>query len=103
MMLGSEALAGHDHGAADREHVVGRPRVASLLRVQEVREAAGRVVAHEDLRLDAERLERAGLVVRVLLHAAPEGPRVGDDDAYLHLQDPTREEGLLRPQIRGSD
>ena len=48
------AVRGHDHRATDRDHVGRRLAVAAGARVQHARELAGRIVAHERARLDAE-------------------------------------------------
>ena len=47
------AVRGHDHRAADRDHVRRRVAVAAVPRVQHARELAGRVVAHDRLHLVA--------------------------------------------------
>ena len=76
-----------DHRAADRNDVRRRPVVATCSRVEHERERARRIVPHDETRLHAEFLERARLVLRVLGHAAPERPRVGDDDPDLHRRE----------------
>ena len=75
------AVRRHDHRAADRDHVGRRRAVAAVTRVQHARELPGRVVAHDRLHLAAERAERLRLELGVLDDAAPEGPRVRNDDA----------------------
>ena len=83
MRLGSEAFAGTITERPTGTHSRAGA-LAALLRVEEVGEAAGRVVSHDDLRVDSQRLQRTRLVVGVLLHASPERPRIGDDDPDLH-------------------
>ena len=53
-------------------------------RVEVFRQPPGRVVADQDPRVDAEPLEGSGLVVGVLGNAAPERPRIRDNDPDLH-------------------
>ena len=77
-------VGGDDHRPPDRHHVVRRPRVPALLRVQKPGEPPRRVVPHDDADVVTEPVQRARLVVGVLLHSAPERPGVGDDDADLH-------------------
>ena len=84
MMFGQRAVRRHDHRAADRDHVGRRHAVAAVARVQHARELPGRVVAHDRPHLVAEASQRFGLELGVLDDAAPEGPRVRDDDADLH-------------------
>ena len=74
----------HDHRAPDRENVVRRRGVPSFLGVEELRQPPGRVVPDDQLGVDAEARQRAGLVVGVLQDAAPERPRVRDDDPHFH-------------------
>src|SRR5205085_9640763 len=69
---------------SDRHHA-GRPPVeAARIGMEEPPDRAGRVVAHDQPRLEAEPLERLGLRLRVLAHAADVRPRKGNDDADLH-------------------
>ena len=55
-----------------------------LLGMEELGQPPGRIVAHDDFRLDPEALECPRLVVSVLLDSPPERPGVGHDDAHLH-------------------
>jgi len=78
------AVRGHDHRAADRDHVTRWLAVAPVPRVQHPGEAPRRVVADDRPRLDPEPLQRVGLELGVLEHGSPVGPRVRDDYADLH-------------------
>ena len=77
-------VCGHDDRAADGNDVRRRCVVAAEPRVENAREAAGRVVADDRARVDAVPAQRVGLELGVLDHRPPEGPRIGDDDAHLH-------------------
>ena len=69
MIIGSEAFAGTIAERPTGRHVVGRACVAALLRVQKPREAARRIVTHDDPGVVAEPAKRPRLVVSVLLDA----------------------------------
>ena len=86
MMFGSEPFAGHDHRAADRDHLGRRISVPADPRVEHAGELAGWVVAHDQADLVSEVAERGRLELRVLYHGSPERPRERDDDAHLHLR-----------------
>ena len=53
-------------------------------RVQDTREAARRVVAHDRARLEPALLQRLRLQLDVFDDRSPERPGVRDDDADLH-------------------
>src|SRR3954447_21778217 len=74
----------NDHRAPDGNHVRRRAPVTPKARMQDAREAAGRIVSHDRPRLDAARLERLRLQLDVLDDRSPEGPRVRRHDADLH-------------------
>ena len=78
------AVAGHDHGPAERDHTVGRRPGPSGARVKDAAERAGRIVPDQQARLDPHLGERACLRLGVVDDAAAERPRVGDDDPDLH-------------------
>ncbi len=88
-MFGSEPLAGTITDRPTGMTSGGRVVVAPVARVERPRERSRRVVADDRPRLDAPLLERRCLELRVLVHAAREGPRERDDDADLHA-------GILR-------
>src|SRR5436309_7789172 len=52
--------------------------------MQNARELARRVVAHDRLHLAAARAQRVRLELGMLEHAAPEGPGVRNHDPHLH-------------------
>ncbi len=90
-----------DDRSPDGDDVVGRPRVPPLLRMEQPRQPPGRVVAHDDPDVVAEPLQRARLMIRVLLDSAPERPGVGDDDPDLHASTlPARQDQTPRRQGR---
>ena len=53
-------------------------------RVQDAREAPGRVVPHQQAHVVPAPSERFGLELGVLDHGAPERPGVRNDDSDLH-------------------
>ena len=78
------AVRGHDHGAADRDHVVGRVAVAAVPRVQDARELPGRIVPHDHHTSSARARSASDYSSRVLDDDAPERPPVRHDDPDLH-------------------
>ena len=84
MMFGSVPFAGTMTERPIGITVGRRRAVPAVPGMQHTRELAGRIVAHDRAHLAAERGERLGLQFGMLYHAAPEGPRVRDDDAHLH-------------------
>ena len=52
--------------------------------VQQLAKRAGRVVAHDQPRLEADPLERLGLRLGVLADPTDVGPRERNDDAHFH-------------------
>ena len=78
------AVRRHDDRAADRDDSLGQRRVPPRSRVEESREPAGRIVAHEDLNIVAAPPERIGLMLAVFDDTAPVRPRERDDDPDLH-------------------
>ncbi len=57
--------------------------------VQDARELAGRIVAHDQPNVVTQLLERGRLQLRVLDNRPPERPRERDDDPDLHEQETT--------------
>ena len=86
--VGERAVRGHDHGAADGDHVRRRGAVAPDTRVERARELPGRIVAHHEPHVVAARLERRCLELCVLDDRPPERPRERHDDADLHVGKP---------------
>ena len=87
-MFGSEPFAGttteRPTGMIPSGSGPWRPRA----RVQQAREHARRVVAHQDLHVVTAAPQRRRLVLGVLDDAAPVRPRERDDDADLHARRP---------------
>ena len=79
-------VRGHDHRPADRDHLRRRVPVPADTRVQDARELAGRIVAHDQAHVVAELAQGGGLQLRMLHDRAPEGPGERDDDAHFHLR-----------------
>ena len=96
--VGKRAVRRDDHRAADGDHVRGRTLVPPAPRVQCVGKPPGRIVADDDPRLDAEPLERAGLVLRVFGDTAPERPGVRDDDPDLHAEGSCPKRAAVKPR-----
>ena len=74
----------HDHRAADGDDVRRKLHVPAGARMEQPREPARRVVAHDQPHVVPARPQRLGLVLGVLDDAAPVAPRERHDDAHLH-------------------
>jgi putative MATE family efflux protein len=82
--VGKCSVRGHDHRTADRNHLGRRLAVPPVPWMQNACELARWIVAHDRAHVAPECGERLRLQLGMFHDAAPEGPRVRDDDAHLH-------------------
>ena len=80
------AVRRHDDRAADGDDPVGQRSVPAGARMQEARQDARGVVAHQDRHVVAAAPESSCLMLGVLDDSAPVRPRERYDDADLHLR-----------------
>lgn len=78
------AVRRHDHRPADGDDPGREIAVAARARMEKPRGAARRIVTHENRDIVTACPEGRRLILRVLDHPTPVGPRERDDDPDLH-------------------